>query len=70
MTMIDLPSDAPIVESSVTLRSVSQEVADRVLRPQAPRWWWIGFGISLVLFLTLFSLRSLGCSSTALAFGG
>jgi hypothetical protein len=39
MTVIDLPSDAPIVEPSVTLRSVSEKVADRVLRPQAPRWW-------------------------------
>jgi Ni/Fe-hydrogenase subunit HybB-like protein len=53
MTIIDLPSDAPIVEPGVTLRSVSQEVAARVLQPRAPRWWWIGFGISLALFLTL-----------------
>jgi hypothetical protein len=54
MTNIDLPSDAPIVEPGVTLRSVSWEVADCVLRPRAPRWWWIGFGISLALLLTLF----------------
>ena len=53
MNLIDLPSDAPVVEPSVTLRSLSEEVSGRVLRPQAPRWWWIGFGISLALFLTL-----------------
>jgi Ni/Fe-hydrogenase subunit HybB-like protein len=53
VTIIDLPNEAPIVEPGVTLRSVSEEVADRVLRPQAPRWWWIGFGAALALLLTL-----------------
>ena len=37
----------------MTLRSLSEEVSDRVLRPETPRWWWIGFGISLALFLLL-----------------
>jgi hypothetical protein len=38
MNLIDLPSDAPVVEPGVTLRSLSEEVSDRVLCPQAPRW--------------------------------
>jgi Ni/Fe-hydrogenase subunit HybB-like protein len=49
----ELPSEAPVVRPGVTLRSLSEEVSDRVLQPHAPRWWWIGFGISLVLLLTL-----------------
>lgn len=53
MNLNVLPSDAPVVEPGVTLRSLSEVVSDRVLRPQAPRWWWIGFGISLALFMTL-----------------
>ena len=53
MNIIDLPRDAPVVEPSVTLQSLSEEVSDRVLRPRAPRWWRIGFGFSLALFLVL-----------------
>jgi Ni/Fe-hydrogenase subunit HybB-like protein len=47
------PSEAPALLEPVTLRSLSEEVSERVLRPRAPRWWWIGFGISLSLLLTL-----------------
>ncbi|MBV8938108.1 MAG: polysulfide reductase NrfD [Alphaproteobacteria bacterium] len=53
MTVIDLPPEAPIVEPGVDLRSVSATVADRVLQPKAPRWWWIGFGLSLTLLMVL-----------------
>lgn len=53
MSLTELPSAAPVVRPGVTLRSVSEEVSEPVLRPHAPRWWWIGFGISLLLFLTL-----------------
>lgn len=53
MNLVDLPSEAPVVEPGVTLRSLSEQVSDRVLRPQTPRWWWIGFGISFALFLML-----------------
>ncbi|MGH7114115.1 MAG: NrfD/PsrC family molybdoenzyme membrane anchor subunit [Stellaceae bacterium] len=53
MSVADLPSAAPVVAPGVTLRSLSEEVSERVLRPKAPRWWWVGFGISLVLFLTV-----------------
>jgi Ni/Fe-hydrogenase subunit HybB-like protein len=53
MTVADLPSAAPVVAPGVTLRSLSEEVSERVLRPHAPSWWWIGFGISLALFLTV-----------------
>jgi Ni/Fe-hydrogenase subunit HybB-like protein len=53
VTVIDLPSEAPVVEPGVTSRSLSEAVCDRVLRPHAPRWWWIAFGIALALFVTL-----------------
>jgi Ni/Fe-hydrogenase subunit HybB-like protein len=54
MTVIaDLPSEAPVVKSGVTLRSLSEEISGRVLQPHAPRWWWVGFGISLALLLIL-----------------
>jgi Ni/Fe-hydrogenase subunit HybB-like protein len=51
--LAELPSEAPVVRPGVTMRSLSEEVSDRVLRPHAPRWWWIGFGVSLSLFVTL-----------------
>jgi Ni/Fe-hydrogenase subunit HybB-like protein len=53
MTVAELPSEAPVVRPGVTMASLSEEVSERVLRPHAPRWWWIGFGISLLLLLTL-----------------
>ncbi len=49
----ELPSDAPIVGPDVTLTTLSDEVTNRVLRPRAPRWWWVGFGISFLLFMIL-----------------
>ena len=53
MKLVDLPPDAPIVEPGVSLRSVSEEVSNRVLQPQAPRWWWVGFAFGLTLFFVL-----------------
>jgi molybdopterin-containing oxidoreductase family membrane subunit len=50
----EVPSEAPIVAPDVTLTSLSEEVSDRVLMPRAPLWWWIGFGISFLLFIVLF----------------
>ncbi|MBV8889155.1 MAG: polysulfide reductase NrfD [Alphaproteobacteria bacterium] len=38
---------------SVTLTSLSEEVSARVLRNRAPRWWWIGFAVSLLLLAVL-----------------
>jgi molybdopterin-containing oxidoreductase family membrane subunit len=49
----ELPANAPAVEPNVTLNSLSLEVSDRVLAKRAPRWWWIGFGISFALFTVL-----------------
>jgi Ni/Fe-hydrogenase subunit HybB-like protein len=49
--LIDLPAEAPVVRPGVTLRSLSEEVSNRVLRPKTPLWWWIGFGIGTVLLL-------------------
>jgi Ni/Fe-hydrogenase subunit HybB-like protein len=54
MNLVDLRSDPPVVEPSLTLRSLSEEVSNRVLQPEAPRWWRIGFGFSLALLVTLF----------------
>ncbi len=52
MTLLfDLPAEAPVVRQDVTLRSLSEEVSNRVLRPETPLWWWIGFGIGMVLLL-------------------
>lgn len=49
----DRQDPAPIIRPGVTLRSLSEEVSERVLRPRAPLWWWIGFGISLGMLLVL-----------------
>jgi molybdopterin-containing oxidoreductase family membrane subunit len=49
----EFPSEAPIVAPDVTLTSLSEEVSDRVLMRRAPLWWWIGFGISVLLFIVL-----------------
>jgi Ni/Fe-hydrogenase subunit HybB-like protein len=46
-------SELVVVKPGVTLRAVSEEVSERVLRRHAPLWWWIGFGASLALLLTL-----------------
>jgi Ni/Fe-hydrogenase subunit HybB-like protein len=54
MNIVDLPPDGPVVEPSLTLRSISEEVSDRVLQPHAPRWWWVGFGFAIALLITLF----------------
>jgi molybdopterin-containing oxidoreductase family membrane subunit len=49
----ELPPDAPVVAPEVTLTSVSEEVSSRVLTGRAPRWWWVGFGVSFMLFTLL-----------------
>jgi molybdopterin-containing oxidoreductase family membrane subunit len=51
-TLVDLPPEAPVVEPGVTMRSLSEEVSDRILRPGAPRWWWVGFALAMALLLT------------------
>lgn len=47
------PGNPPVLMPGVSLRSLSEEVCDRVLRPTAPPWWWIGFTGSLALLLVL-----------------
>lgn len=49
----ELPAEAPVVAPDVTLTSLSEEVSSRVLMDRAPRWWWIGFGCSFLLFIAL-----------------
>jgi Ni/Fe-hydrogenase subunit HybB-like protein len=48
-----LPAEAPVVAPDVTLTSLSQQVSSRPLRERAPRWWWVGFGISFTLLVVL-----------------
>ena len=43
----------PIILPGVTLRSLSEEVSERVLRRGAPLWWWVGFGTRSALLLVL-----------------
>ncbi len=49
----ELPPDAPIIGRDVTLTSLSEKISQRVLMDRAPLWWWIGFGIALILLATL-----------------
>jgi molybdopterin-containing oxidoreductase family membrane subunit len=48
-----LPAGAPVIAPEVTFTSVSEQVSSRVLMPRAPRWWWVGFGFAVMLFITL-----------------
>jgi Ni/Fe-hydrogenase subunit HybB-like protein len=52
-TVIDLPSEVPVVAPGVTMRSLSEEVGERNLQPKTPLWWWIAFGISSILMIVL-----------------
>jgi Ni/Fe-hydrogenase subunit HybB-like protein len=49
----ELPADARVVAPDVTLASLSEQVSERVLMSPAPRWWWIGFGLSFALLILL-----------------
>lgn len=49
----ELPPEAPVVAPDLTLTSLSVEVSNRVLMDRAPRWWWVGFSISLALLMVL-----------------
>ncbi|HEY7298310.1 MAG TPA: NrfD/PsrC family molybdoenzyme membrane anchor subunit [Xanthobacteraceae bacterium] len=54
MTLVREPrAEPPVVEPDVTLTSLSEEVASRVLMDRAPLWWWVGFGFSFALFVVL-----------------
>jgi Ni/Fe-hydrogenase subunit HybB-like protein len=46
-------TDAPLMAPDVTIASLGDQVSAVVLRPYAPRWWWVGFGFSFTLFLVL-----------------
>lgn len=49
----DHPDEFAVIRPGVTLTSLSAQIGDSVLRPRAPRWWWIGFLFSLALLLVL-----------------
>src|SRR5437763_835607 len=52
MTVLaDPQSEFAVVHPGVTLTSLTAQIGDTVLRPRAPRWWWIGFLFSLALLL-------------------
>src|SRR5690242_20617926 len=38
---------AAIIAPGETLASVSDQISDIALRQATPRWWWIGFAVSL-----------------------
>src|SRR5947199_4861026 len=43
----------PIIAPDQTPQSVTDRISDIALAPGAPLGWWIGFGISVTLFLVL-----------------
>src|SRR5205807_2758049 len=47
----DHSSDIPVMHPSITLTSLSADIAGTVLRPKMPLWWRIGFLVSLALLL-------------------
>ena len=49
----ETPQVAPVMQPGVTFMSLSTRIGDTVLRPQAPLWWWVGFGVSLLLLAVL-----------------
>jgi Ni/Fe-hydrogenase subunit HybB-like protein len=53
--MSDVAGDGtlPLMAPGVTSLSLGDDISAHVLRPHAPLWWWIGFGISLALLLVL-----------------
>jgi Ni/Fe-hydrogenase subunit HybB-like protein len=56
MTLVlarELPVEAPVVEPDVTLTTLSEEVSNRVMMTPTPRWWWVGFGIAVMLLTVL-----------------
>jgi Ni/Fe-hydrogenase subunit HybB-like protein len=53
MTPAEAEACAPVVEPGVTLRSLSEQVSERILRPSGMRWWWVGFALAGALLLTL-----------------
>jgi Ni/Fe-hydrogenase subunit HybB-like protein len=55
MTVVDLPGDAPVpvMAPGLTMRSLSEEVGEPNLGPKTPLWWWIAFGVSLLLLVVL-----------------
>jgi len=44
---------APLVPPGLTIAKLNERVSDVVLKPGAPRWWWVGFSFSFALFLLL-----------------
>ncbi len=49
----DREREPPLIAGEVTPSSLGAQIADIVLQPKAPLWWWIGFGIALALLLVL-----------------
>ena len=46
-------AEPPVIEPGVSLASLSQQIGNRILRPEMPLWWWIGFGVGVALLLVL-----------------
>src|SRR5687767_15679892 len=53
-------STAPVVEPGLTFASVTDKISSIVLKRKTPLWWFLGFGISFVLFqLMLLTITNL-----------
>src|ERR1051325_85064 len=46
--------DHPVIEPGHTYATITDKISAIVLSPQAPRIWYVGFGISFLLVLVLF----------------
>src|ERR671914_2457504 len=53
-------STSPVVEPGLTFASVTDKISSIVLKRKTPLWWFLGFGISFVLFqLMLLTITNL-----------
>src|SRR3954453_18911693 len=46
-------AEPPVIEPGGSLASRNQQIGNRILRPEMPLWWWIGFGVGVALLLVL-----------------
>src|SRR5437660_3348047 len=51
-------AEVPVMQPGYTFASVTDKISAIVLTRRAPRGWWIGFGISFIVVMVLFSAIS------------
>jgi molybdopterin-containing oxidoreductase family membrane subunit len=52
---VERPEKAPILEPGHTFASVTDKISHIVLTRRTPRFWWVGFGLGLVLVQVFFA---------------